>query len=92
MSAIRKMHAFRYTTAECRNPFTKNVSLQKKMGKRKVKGQAFATFSHDTRAYLFPCTPKENFGTFCLRIYLRFIIFEKGTGQATPKKLNFSNS
>jgi hypothetical protein len=26
------------------------VSLQKKMGKRKVKGQAFATFSHDTRA------------------------------------------
>jgi len=46
----RKMHAFRYTTAECPKPFTRNVSLQKKMSKRKVKGQAFATFSRDTRA------------------------------------------
>jgi len=35
------MHAFRHTTAECPNAFTRNVSLQKKMGKRKVKGQAF---------------------------------------------------
>jgi len=86
------MHAFRYTTAECPTPFTRNVSLQKKMGKRKVKGQAFATFSHDTRALLFPCTTKEIFETFCLRIYLRFIIFEKGTCHGTPKKLNVSSS
>jgi hypothetical protein len=63
-----------------------NVSLQRKMGKRKVKGQAFAAFSHDT-SRLYTRGLNSLHATQRVRPLkaMCFIIFAKGTPRATCK-------